>query len=148
MSSNDERSKSSSLSSDHNPGESEPLIADPISPAASSGWRQEELHSKRGLRNGNSRRVLICVFGLIVLNQFCSYLTEVPIVRLIEKVICEKHHEGRGDDIDLKFDGDVDEKLCKIPAIQSELAKIIGLKSTFDAIPGKYLASVAAGTPC
>jgi hypothetical protein len=116
--------------------EREPLITNPPSPTAST-TSQEETRPRRGLRNTNSRHILLCVFALIVLNQFCWYLLEVPTVSLVEMVICERYYENNGHAVDLQSNGGVGERLCKIPAIQSELAKIVGLKPMFDAIPSE-----------
>ncbi|KAL8327941.1 hypothetical protein RB597_003989 [Gaeumannomyces tritici] len=71
-------------------------------------------------------------FALYILFNFVTLLLlEVPIVRLLEHAICHRRLGG---------DGAVDERNCKIPAVQDSLASITGWKVFFDAVLGLVIA--------
>ena len=78
--------------------------------------------------------ILICTFAL----QFCTYFAkhsiEVPTIKLFEQAICNRYYSEEA--IHRQATPDIDERLCKVPAIQDELATLTGLKFTFDALPG------------
>lgn len=62
-------------------------------------------------------------------------MVEVPTIKLFEQAICNRYYSDQS--IHPRVTApDVDERLCKIPAIQNELASLTGLKFTFDALPG------------
>lgn len=63
-------------------------------------------------------------------------MVEVPMIKLFEQAICNRYYNAHDDLIRLGS-GTIDEKLCKIKPIQNELAGLVGLKFTFDALPGK-----------
>jgi hypothetical protein len=69
-------------------------------------------------------------FALYILSAFATLLLEVPIVRLTEQAICNRHFQDLGA-------RDIEEVACKISEIQDLLAKIVGWKMSFDALPGK-----------
>jgi hypothetical protein len=76
------------------------------------------------------RRYFICIFSLKFVVQFVFALIEIPFVRLLEVAACTKYyhqHAGLLDESELD---------CKIEAIQNKVALLLGLKFTFDAIPG------------
>jgi hypothetical protein len=59
----------------------------------------------------------------------------VPMTRILEDVICHRHYDPQGQG------GSIDERICKINMIQSELAYLNGLVSVVEAIVGRYLSS-------
>lgn len=63
-------------------------------------------------------------------------MVEVPTIKLFQQAICNRYHTSHGDYLALNR-LDTDEQLCKIPAIQDELALLTGYKFTFDALPGR-----------
>ena len=64
-------------------------------------------------------------------------MVEVPTIKLFEQAICNRYYSNHSTDpVHLRSTPDVHEGLCKIPAIQKELATLTGLKFTFDALPG------------
>jgi hypothetical protein len=69
-------------------------------------------------------------FALYILSAFATLLIEVPIVRLTEQALCNRHFRTIGT-------SGIEEAACKIPEIQDLLAKIVGWKMSFDALPGK-----------
>jgi hypothetical protein len=55
----------------------------------------------------------------------------VPMTRILEDILCHRYYDGlqgrRGD-------GDIDEGLCKTDGIQSEIAYLLGIMSTVEAL--------------
>lgn len=74
-----------------------------------------------------STRVFWYCLALMFLLRLTITAVELPLLRLVEQVICKAY---LGTDID-----GIDEKACKIPAVQDKVAKIMGYRSTFDALP-------------
>lgn len=77
--------------------------------------------------------VLICTYALQFCTYFAKHMVEVPTIKLFEQAICNRYY--RGQSIHLPATPDVHEGLCKIPAVQIELATLTGLKFTFDGLP-------------
>ena len=69
------------------------------------------------------------------LTELSNNVLTVPLVSLLERAICENYYHGH-DRITLSNLGSVDEALCKIPAIQGELAKLRGWKAFFETLSG------------
>ena len=78
--------------------------------------------------------IIICTFCLQFCTYFAKHMVEVPTIKLFEQAICNRYYAEQS--IHRPATLDVDEGLCKIPAIQDELAILTGLKFTFDALPG------------
>ena len=76
-------------------------------------------------------RLYICLFVLKFLTQFIQGLLELPLLRLVEYAVCRSYST--------RSTGMVGEETCKTPAVQDELAFIMGYKWAFDAIPGTNL---------
>ena len=74
-----------------------------------------------------------CVFLLAFLSNFSYYCAELPLLRLVERVICAAYYENgvRGRAVATE----IEETMCKIPKIQNDLALFMGYKTAFDAIP-------------
>jgi hypothetical protein len=79
--------------------------------------------------------ILICTFCLQFCTYFAKHMVEVPMIKLFEQAICNRYYHTH-DKLSFSAVGSVDEHLCKIPPIQKELAGLVGLKFTFDALPG------------
>lgn len=80
--------------------------------------------------------ILICTFCLQFCTYFAKHMVEVPTIKLFEQAICNRYYKAHGK-ISTPAAGSVDEHLCKISPIQNELAGLVGLKFTFDALPGQ-----------
>ena len=108
-------------------GEQQPLLRKPVDERQSS--RKSRLwgrvHDLNEFMFNNP--ILLATFCIQFLNYFAKHMVEVPTLRLIEQAICNHYYASRGD---------VRERYCKVPDIQTELAAITGLKITFDALPG------------
>ncbi|RDW58289.1 hypothetical protein BP5796_12219 [Coleophoma crateriformis] len=73
------------------------------------------------------RRVFWCIFGLKFLVQINTTSLELPLLRLVEHTVCKAY---LGTNLD-----EIDEDICKVPAVQDKVARIMGYKSTFDSLP-------------
>ena len=62
-------------------------------------------------------------------------MVEVPLIKLLEQAICNRYYAI--DELVDAATGPISEGMCKIPAIQDELASIVGWKFSFDALPGE-----------
>ena len=123
-------------------GERQPLLPNNEDQLSSS-----ELSGRPGIRQRLSRAVaslkvflsedpiIVCTFCLQFCNYFSKHVIEVPIIKLFEQAICERYYAAN-DELLQTMAGSIDEQLCKIPAIQNELASLVGWKFTFDALPG------------
>ncbi|EUC45994.1 hypothetical protein COCMIDRAFT_4839 [Bipolaris oryzae ATCC 44560] len=84
---------------------------------------------------------LIFVFLLIIFLELEESVQRAPTIRLLENAVCSQYYR---DELDV---GDIEESMCKTPAIQSKLAHIRGFLSLFDAIPviilGSFYGSLA-----
>ena len=85
---------------------------------------------------GRIQSPLVFPFVVYTLVSFATLLLEVPLIRLFETAICNRHYLLRGNAIIAFVNDDVDESACKIPAVQDLLANVVGWKISFDAIPG------------
>lgn len=83
---------------------------------------------------GNARWAITCLLALSLLIFFVTSLLEVPQIRLMERAVCKSYYELTSDD--MIWPHDVDEALCKVTPIQSELALLTGWKLSFDSFPG------------
>jgi hypothetical protein len=80
--------------------------------------------------------IFVCVFVLKMLTQFNFALLELPLVRLAEELVCQNL---------VGVDNDkIGESRCKSGLVQDETARIVGLKTTFDALPCRIRFNVAA----
>lgn len=77
--------------------------------------------------------VLICTYALQFCTYFAKHMVEVPTIKLFEQAICNRYY--RGQSVHAPATPDIHEGLCKIPAVQIELATLTGLKFTFDGLP-------------
>lgn len=73
---------------------------------------------------------LVFVFVLLVLFELEESVQPVPTIRLLEDAICNQEYRDR------HILGGVEEPMCKTPPIQAKLARIRGLSSFFDSLPG------------
>lgn len=79
--------------------------------------------------------ILYCLF------RFAQLLTEVPTVRMIEHAVCHQQLDRMGLDMASLVPG-LDEKACKVANVQEQVARIVGWRLSFDAVPGVCCAFV------
>lgn len=71
--------------------------------------------------------------------RFAQFLLEVPTVRMIEYAVCHQQLDYVG----LRAASmlpELDETVCKLAAVQEQVARLVGWKMSFDAVPGGYCA--------
>ncbi|KAH9214752.1 major facilitator superfamily domain-containing protein [Leptodontidium sp. 2 PMI_412] len=73
--------------------------------------------------------VLLLALNILILSS-AGGLTVVPQTRLLEDILCHRFYG------DIKGLSDIDESMCKIDSIQSELAYINGLTTAVEAVVG------------
>ena len=87
--------------------------------------------------NLNRPRVIPPIVGAFILYNalsFATLLLEVPLVRLFERSICNRHYQRSDTAPDVG--GDVDESRCKVAAVQDKLATMVGWQLAFGALAG------------
>ncbi|KAH8202714.1 hypothetical protein TruAng_003090 [Truncatella angustata] len=118
--------------------EQTPLVTDDAEPAAqprrpahrtmrsvtsiASSFRVPQVHS------GSTIVALFCVILLVAscANGFVS----IPLTRVVEDVVCHRYYEVQN------LGESIDEKLCKVPAVQSKMAYIFATAEVCEAIAG------------
>lgn len=73
-------------------------------------------------------RFYILIFALQFITNFGFYLSDLPIVRLFERKLCQLHYDSTAE---------FAEASCKLPVIQNRLAFILELMNAFNAVPGE-----------
>lgn len=75
------------------------------------------------------RTIVILISVLIFILATSGQVMTVPQTRLLESALCSQYYDVQGQK-------EIDEKLCKIDEIQSQLAYLNGLISMLEAIFG------------
>jgi hypothetical protein len=83
--------------------------------------------------------IIRSIFLLAFLSNFSYYCSELPLLRLVERTICEVYYAN--EDASRVVVTEIEEKMCKIPKIQNDLARFMGYKTAFDATPRTHLPS-------
>lgn len=89
--------------------------------------------------------------------ELSNNILTVPLISLFERAICEAYFGDQDPNISNAL-SHIDEASCKIPYIQSELAKLRGWKGFFETLSGTFLElsfpcwlthpSHVGGSPC
>lgn len=72
--------------------------------------------------------IITCIL-LIILLELGAYLSIIPLIQVLEEIICNQFHPDR-------TPGPEGDAICKDNAVQTELAFIRGWQSTLDFLPG------------
>ena len=133
------------------PREDEPLLRS-TSPSASSSdaeqsrgrWRRHlPLQGLAGNGLQPEYKTFICVLCLQFLISFAKHIIEVPTIRLLEIAICNRYYRSHQPIHQVAFSArQIDERQCKIPPVQNELAFLVGWRFAFDALPGVLTALI------
>jgi hypothetical protein len=97
--------------------------------SASSHVLEQDRSNRRPVEGRSLRSFFFCIFALEFCVKFAVTLLELPMIRLVELIVCRRYI-GIGS-------RDIDEEACKIPIVQNKVAFIIGYKTTLDALPCK-----------
>ena len=84
----------------------------------------------------NPAAVVSVICAIIFCFALLSSLADVPMTRILEDRLCRRYYDGNGDGDVLEERKPVDEEMCKVGAIQTELAYLNGFLSTLDAVVG------------
>lgn len=76
------------------------------------------------------------IMALVFLFDFSSSLTGASTLRIYESIICHSYYKIH-DPSRIGDGGLVDERHCKVAAVQEELAVLTGWESFFNTLPGK-----------
>lgn len=85
-----------------------------------------------------SMRALGTLLGLVLLVNLSMSLYQLPLNRVIERRLCREYY-ALADPTVFDPNGEVSEDLCKIDAVQSELAWIQGAMETAWIVGGRCL---------
>jgi hypothetical protein len=80
--------------------------------------------------------VYFCGLFLLVVD-LPGYIAEVNRVRMYELAVCRDWYSHTNKSVINPITGDIPEELCKIPAVQSELADFSGMQMLLDELVGK-----------
>ncbi|KAJ5613356.1 Major facilitator superfamily domain general substrate transporter [Penicillium lagena] len=84
-------------------------------------------------------RLKVILFAMILMVEVGFAFLEGPMVRIFEAIACRQYY-GEVDPSKIGANGQVPEKLCKLPDIQSELAAVKGYHVFFDGLMTALLA--------
>ncbi|KAG0652929.1 MFS efflux pump atnC [Hyphodiscus hymeniophilus] len=76
------------------------------------------------------REVYVCAV-VEFLTTFGTAITSVPVTRLIEGAVCQRHYGAVSN---------IAEHFCKLDGVQTNLAYLLGAYSSFTSLPGLFLA--------
>lgn len=83
------------------------------------------------------------IMVLVFVFDFTSSLTEASVLRIYESIICHDYYMVT-DPSRIGDGGVVDERHCKVDAVQEELTVLTGWERFFNTLPGESLQSL----PC
>ncbi|KZM19038.1 uncharacterized protein EKO05_0001168 [Ascochyta rabiei] len=83
--------------------------------------------------------MVVLAFALVAIIDMGAFLAEAPRTRVYEANICLRYYRENDPSV-VGVDGAILEKLCKVDAVQQEMAMIFGWQEMFDAIPSIFLA--------
>jgi hypothetical protein len=121
------------------PDETSPLLhhltSDPPNPPS-----EDDAQSRKAATSPLYPFAIICIFALSFFADVGGSLVDTPEVRLLEMAVCRDYYRKHDPSVigepPLSY---VDEKLCKVNEIQSDLAYIRAVKSLLMTIPGEDL---------
>lgn len=96
-------------------------------------------------RRTRTNSTIVAALGLVLLVNLSTSLYQLPVNRVIERRLCRDHF-AEHDPSKIRADGSVDEDLCKLPSVESGLARIQGLIETTWIIGGESRTLVTHGT--
>lgn len=92
-------------------------------------------------------RLLLTLFAVVLAVEMGLAMAESPMVRIYESIVCRNYYTQQ-DPSQIDADGQVEEELCKVKDVQTELAAVKGYMEFFDGLssmvflvlPGSLLA--------
>ena len=86
------------------------------------------VYSSKARKRGR-RRALGCLLGLVLLVNLSMSLYQLPLNRVVERRLCREYYAARDPTVPGPG-GEISEELCKVDAVQKELAWIQGAMET------------------
>jgi MFS family permease len=83
--------------------------------------------------------MVILAFALVAVIDMGAFLAEAPRTRVYEANLCLRYYRENDPSV-IAADGTILEKLCKVDAVQQNMAMIFGWQEMFDAVPSIFLA--------
>lgn len=99
-----------------------------------SRWAQLRVTAVKRFWSGQSTPILCCTFFLQFLISFAKHIVEVPIIRLFEVTACHTYYQQHDGAVGHRYGDDIEDRWCKVPAVQNELSTLTGWKFAFDAV--------------
>ncbi|KAI1412741.1 major facilitator superfamily transporter [Hypoxylon sp. FL1857] len=99
--------------------------------------------SPEARRNPRSKLAILALLALILLTGLSASLYQLPLNRVIERRLCREYYRTH-DPSAIYSDGNIDEKLCKLDAIQKSLAWYVGIMETLW-IVGDFVMTIPLG---
>ena len=112
------------------------------SPSPTWKWLESKSAAVRGFISREETPILFCTFALYFLSSFAKHIIEVPFIALLERTICAQYYRHH-DNSTLHDLQELAERPCKVVDVQDKLAKVVGWKFSFDAVPGTRYRSLA-----
>ncbi|KAK9425496.1 putative Major facilitator superfamily transporter [Seiridium unicorne] len=81
------------------------------------------------VHNGNTIVILLC--GILLVAASANGFVNIPLTKLVENVVCHQYYDQAQ-----SLDVPIEEKLCKVPAVQSKMAYIFATVDVCEAIAG------------
>ncbi|KAK5994613.1 hypothetical protein PT974_05092 [Cladobotryum mycophilum] len=107
------------------------------SPLLGDRFEDDEIADNlRRQENLRKRLVVPILFTIVVGLDFSLFMLNLPLTRVYESIACYRYYEGREPSRFLN-PGSIPESLCKVEAVQSELAIVRGYEYLFQGLPGQ-----------
>lgn len=78
-------------------------------------------------------RLLLTLFAVVLAVEMGLNMADSPMVRIYESITC-RHYYAQHDSSQIGADGQVEEELCKVKDVQTELAAVKGYMEFFDGL--------------
>ncbi|PYI07673.1 MFS transporter [Aspergillus sclerotiicarbonarius CBS 121057] len=84
-------------------------------------------------------RLMVTLFAMILAVEVGICMSNGPVTRIYESIACREYY-AQYDPTQIGVDGEVKEELCKVKAVQQDLAAVKGYMEFFDGILSAFLA--------
>jgi hypothetical protein len=95
---------------------------------------------REALRRHFAKWWTVYICGLLILtSDVPNFMSEAPRLRMLELGLCREYYAVHDPSV-IGDNGGIPERLCKLPQIQSSVARMRGIMAMMEAIPGLLLA--------
>ncbi|KFY14721.1 hypothetical protein V492_02449 [Pseudogymnoascus sp. VKM F-4246] len=110
----------------HEESENEPLLP---------GSRQRRSSAPALPTLHDPRLIIALLVGVMFVVNFGAYMMTMPTSRIYEDIICHHYYDDLEGSSHLSLDVPIDEELCKVGPVQTELATVIGGAFVAESLP-------------